>query len=83
LQRGFDFWLLFPKWVASLDLVENPLANASIVVDIRKDWIAETQSVHDRVRNAIGGKMFDAIINVSGGHATGGVSNSRGQASFL
>jgi hypothetical protein len=66
------------KWVASLDLVENPHADASIVVDIRKDWIAETQSVHDKVRNVIGGKRFDAIINVSGGHAAGGVSMSRG-----
>ena len=64
--------------MASIDLDENPNANVSIVVDIRKEWIPETQSVHDKVRNVLGGEMLDAIINVTGGYAHGGVSTSRG-----
>lgn len=58
-------------WVGSIDLAENEVADASIIVSRDADFVTQESEVLQQVRDAIAGNKLDAVICVAGGWAGG------------
>ena len=70
-----------PQWVGSIDLVENPEANANIVLQGSNDLVGQESELLTKVQSVLSDQKVDAVICVAGGWA-GGSSSSKGNSLF-
>jgi len=63
-------------WVGSIDLVENPEANANIVLNAANDLVGQESELLNKVQSVLSDQKVDAVICVAGGWA-GGNSSSK------
>lgn len=59
------------QWVGSIDLAENEVADANIIVSRDADFIAQETEVVNQVRGVLNDDKLDAVICVAGGWAGG------------
>ena len=70
----FFLSLQFLQWVGSIDLSENDLADANILVNRDADFVSQETQVIDSVKAALSDNKLDAVICVAGGWAGGNAS---------
>eukprot|EP01062_Namystynia_karyoxenos_P062368 TRINITY_DN55260_c0_g1_i1.p2 TRINITY_DN55260_c0_g1~~TRINITY_DN55260_c0_g1_i1.p2 ORF type:complete len:291 (+),score=113.54 TRINITY_DN55260_c0_g1_i1:94-873(+) len=64
------------KWrVVSVDLSPSDKADTSVVVTTDAPWESTSKKVRDEVQAALGGEPLDAVVNVAGGWAGGGIKD--------
>jgi len=61
-------------WVGSIDLVENDVADANILVNRDADFVAQETQVINAVKEVLKDDKLDAVICVAGGWAGGDAS---------
>lgn len=64
---------LHTQWVGSIDMAENELADANVIVsrDPTATWVDQETAVLSQVSGILAGEQLDAIICVAGGWAGG------------
>jgi len=70
-------------WVGSIDLVENEVADANILVNRDADFVAQETQVIDAVREALKDNKLDAVICVAGGWVGGNASKDLAKSTDL
>ncbi|XP_070500009.1 dihydropteridine reductase [Chironomus tepperi] len=61
-------------WVGSIDLTENPEADANILVNRDADFIAQETQVVEEIRGLLNDEKIEAVVCVAGGWAGGNAS---------
>lgn len=67
--------MISQQWVGSIDLAENPEANANIVLQTSVDLIEQENELLSKIGSVLSDQKVDAVLCVAGGWAGGNSSN--------
>lgn len=70
INKNKTYFLYF-QWVGSIDMAENELADANVLVSRDATWVDQESAVLAGVESALKGEKLDAVICVAGGWAGG------------
>lgn len=63
-------------WVLSVDLFQNDLADANVIISGTSDWVEQGKEVATKVEEVLKNDKLDAIVCVAGGWAGGNAASN-------